>query len=294
MIGHLTVPAIDNSGLPASLSKVVIKFLREALKFNGIIITDALDMKAITSHYNSNEAALTALKAGNDIVLMPLNPIKTINYVTLNADSDSGLLEQLKKSAEKIYNLKRWCGLIPQFQLISEKKQIFIEHMKMALRFGYEALEFDGDLSLIPIPEKISFAGFAFLQRDNDLQNASRFFTMLSQATENDCDYAFIDDSITIKQVIDYKDGVSDADLLIFGLFYHTVAYHGSITISENILNAINEIAGNKRRIIILFGNPYIKNELKSNLFISTFSDSFASLAATVVALTGRYEALNF
>jgi beta-glucosidase-like glycosyl hydrolase len=294
MLGHLSVPAIDNSGLPASLSKVVVKFLREALKFNGIIITDALDMNAITSRFNDNEAVLMALKAGNDIALMPMNPVEAIKYLTEIAENDIELSIHLKKSAEKIYNLKRWCGLIPQFLLLTEKKQIFIEHMKMALRFAYQALEFDGDLKLIPIPDKISFAGFAFLQRDNDLQNASRFFTMLSQATENDCDYAFVDDSITIEQINDYKEGIKDSDLLIFGLFYRAVAYHGSITISENILNAINEIAGNKRKIIILFGNPYIKKELKSDLFISTFSDSFASLAATVVALTGRKEALNY
>ena len=136
MVGHLAVPAIDSSGLPASLSKVVIKFLREAMKFNQIIITDALDMNAITSRFNPNESALLALQAGNDIALMPLNPIDAINYVTEIAKTDSELTIHLKKSAEKIYNLKRWCGLIPQFLLLNEKKPIFIENMKMALRFG--------------------------------------------------------------------------------------------------------------------------------------------------------------
>ena len=48
-------------------------------------------------------------------------------------------------------------------------------------------------------------------------QNASRFFTMLSQATENDCDFAFVDESITIEQINDYKESTKDSDLLIFG-----------------------------------------------------------------------------
>ncbi len=72
MIAHLNVPALDSSGLPSSLSPTTIKdYLRGKLSFDGLVISDALNMGALTKHYGSVDIAKRAYIAGNDILLCP-------------------------------------------------------------------------------------------------------------------------------------------------------------------------------------------------------------------------------
>lgn len=72
MVGHISMPEIIGDNTPASLSPKVIKdYLREKMGYEGIIITDALNMGAIENHYSSGQACVMALKAGVDLLLMP-------------------------------------------------------------------------------------------------------------------------------------------------------------------------------------------------------------------------------
>ncbi len=78
MVGHLSVPALDPTGTPASISyPIVTGLLRNELGFNGVIITDALEMKGVAEG-NAN-AAIEAYKAGVDIMLMPEDAQKTLD-----------------------------------------------------------------------------------------------------------------------------------------------------------------------------------------------------------------------
>ena len=74
MVSHLSNTALTGSDLPASLNKVVMTdILRDELKFEGVIVTDSLQMGAVTERFDSAEAAVTALEAGADILLMPID-----------------------------------------------------------------------------------------------------------------------------------------------------------------------------------------------------------------------------
>jgi len=70
MVAHLDVRAVD-SGVPSSLSPEVVGLLREDLGFDGLVVTDALDMGAVTDAYGPGEAAVRAVAAGADVALMP-------------------------------------------------------------------------------------------------------------------------------------------------------------------------------------------------------------------------------
>lgn len=72
MVGHIAAPEITGAQLPASMSyKMVTEILKGSLSFQGLVITDSLAMEAITDAYAPGEAALTALQAGCDLLLMP-------------------------------------------------------------------------------------------------------------------------------------------------------------------------------------------------------------------------------
>ncbi len=73
MIAHLNIPALDNTpNLASSLSpKIVTDLLRNQLNYKGLILTDALEMQAVTKHFGKGEVEARALAAGNDVLLLP-------------------------------------------------------------------------------------------------------------------------------------------------------------------------------------------------------------------------------
>jgi beta-glucosidase-like glycosyl hydrolase len=73
MLGHLSVPAMEPSGIPVSLSARAVGYLREKVGFKGIVTTDAMNMGGLEA-YGAEEAALMALRAGVDLLLHPEEP----------------------------------------------------------------------------------------------------------------------------------------------------------------------------------------------------------------------------
>lgn len=72
MVGHISLPNATEDELPASLSpEIITKLLREEMGYDGIVITDAMEMGAIAENYSSAEASVKAIEAGCDMILMP-------------------------------------------------------------------------------------------------------------------------------------------------------------------------------------------------------------------------------
>lgn len=107
MIGHLAVPSITGDDTPASLSKEIITdLLKEELGFDGLVITDALNMAALTNDYTKKEIYIKAINAGVDILLMASpskEAIQIIKEAVVNGDITE---EQINTSVEKILRLK--------------------------------------------------------------------------------------------------------------------------------------------------------------------------------------------
>ena len=94
MAAHISVPNITNDDTPTSLSKTMItNVLREQMGYDGIVVTDAMNMGAVTEQYTSAQAAVKALQAGADIVLMPENFQEAYQGV-LDAVKNGELTEQ--------------------------------------------------------------------------------------------------------------------------------------------------------------------------------------------------------
>lgn len=107
MVSHLSVPGITGDNTPSSVSdKVIGELLRGELGFDGIIITDAMNMSAITEYYAADEAAVKALQAGADMILMPENFETAYNGV-LEAVNDGRLTEErIDESLRRIFRVK--------------------------------------------------------------------------------------------------------------------------------------------------------------------------------------------
>ena len=112
MVGHMTMTAIDPDN-PASLSETIVTgLLREELGYDGIIITDALNMGAIANNYTNADAAVKAVSAGCDMLLCVSNISSVVNALT-DAVSDGTISEErIDESVSRILQAKLRYGII--------------------------------------------------------------------------------------------------------------------------------------------------------------------------------------
>lgn len=110
MVSHLTNENL--SSLPASLSPEVVGYLRQDLGFEGIIITDSLQMKAITGYYGADRAAVLALQAGADMLLMPNSVEKAYNGITAALETGELTWERIDESVLRILTAKYEYGIM--------------------------------------------------------------------------------------------------------------------------------------------------------------------------------------
>lgn len=112
MVGHMTMESLDPEA-PASMSKkIVTELLRQELGFDGIIITDALDMDAIADLYTAPEAVVRALAAGCDMALCPENLSEIIPAVAGALEDGTLSQEQLDRSVTRVVAAKVRYGVI--------------------------------------------------------------------------------------------------------------------------------------------------------------------------------------
>ena len=105
MVSHITVTSIDK--LPSSLSyEIITRKLRNELGYNGVIITDSMAMGAVADSYTSDIAAVMAVKAGVDIILMPENFEKAFNGVLNAVKSGEISISRIDESTERVLTLK--------------------------------------------------------------------------------------------------------------------------------------------------------------------------------------------
>ncbi|MGA1277256.1 MAG: glycoside hydrolase family 3 protein [Candidatus Kapaibacteriota bacterium] len=292
MIGHLAIPSIDDSGIPASLSAVVMNnILRKEWQYEGIIVTDALDMHAISKTYTSAEATIACLKAGATIALVPDNAIEAldglIQYIEEHPEFRITLIEQV----ERIFAEKSWCGLetTPALQH-PLSSQVMEEHAMHALDIAKKALRIHDPKNILPIPDAKPFAAFAVLgdESQSTLDKAVALFRVMAQSLEQECDFGFINKEISSDEAKELSENIKDVDTVILGFLMKPQSYKGHIGIHPAMLEAIDILCKDKTVIALLLGSPYLHDCIKADAYVCAFSDALPSLAAAALTLSGR------
>ena len=112
MTGHLAVPALEAEEIPATVSRAVLTgLLRTEMGFQGLIVTDAMDMRGLTAKFAPAEAAIKALEAGADVLLMPSKPDEAIKGIVAAVTSGRLSVKRLDQSVAKLLEAKVRLGL---------------------------------------------------------------------------------------------------------------------------------------------------------------------------------------
>lgn len=282
MPGHIIVPFLDAT-LPASLSAAVVTdLIRTEWGFKGLVVTDAMDMKAIADRWDSSEAAVLAFRAGNDAILLPEDPAAAI------AGLRAALAEGSIAEEAVVASLERW-NEARTFVNNATKSSTPVDqntHAMIALQAADAALSTTGDLALLPILGK-HIAAFAVVS-ESDSDAATMWLHYLAGATEGSCDYAFIDGSIEDADLEEMNKGIEGADVVLFAFFGRAVAYRGALPGWDRLPDVMTRIATGRPIIVVSCGSPYGTEELPADFRLYTYSETLPSLAASVMRLVGR------
>ena len=115
MVAHISADKVTNDGLPASLSREMITGkLRNELGFQGVVVTDSMEMGAIYSHYDSADASIMTIEAGSDIVLLPIDYVSAYNGLLAAVKTNRISEKRIDESVMRILQLKEKYGLLDQ------------------------------------------------------------------------------------------------------------------------------------------------------------------------------------
>ncbi|MBU3678929.1 MAG: hypothetical protein FGM32_04895 [Candidatus Kapabacteria bacterium] len=291
MMGHIRVPFLDANN-PASLSvAVVTDLVRKQWGFEGLITTDALDMGAITSRYTSAQSAVMAVHAGVDVVLMPENPDEAIDALAVAIGSGEISDERLRESEARWDAARAFVGVrttsAPKERPRPTETIDQNAHALVALRAADAAIHVVGDASLLPITAARHIAAFAIVD-DHSVESATTWFNAIAQGAEVNVDFGYVDMSITDDECASLADGITDAELVLFGVFGKAVAYRGELGDSQRLPTVLELISRAKPSILVACGSPYGVDPGVASAVVYTYSDTLPSIAASVLRLIGR------
>jgi beta-N-acetylhexosaminidase len=297
MIGHLNVPAFEpDKDIPASLSyNIITKLLKEKLGFKGLVITDALDMKAVTKFYSNSEACIKAFKAGNDILLMTPSIRDGITAIYEAVKKGEITESRLNESVRKILSAKRWLKLDKEkFVNKSLPKRIRMEeNYKLSKSIAEESIvAFNIDEKLIPLDSTkysktliVDITNRKTISDPHFSEIYSKSFSRYSSSTltneSEKSDYQFT------------LDIAKDCEMVVIASYFYTRNDVNGKSLSDIQLRFIEKLLSlNKKVILISFENPYILSNFPNiKNYICTFSSSKASQRAVLNFLNGSIEA---
>ena len=256
MVAHMEVPSLEKEPkMPSTLSKNIIsKLLKKKLKFEGLVITDAMDMKGVVDFNKNQSADVGALLAGNDVLLMPDDLDESTKSIK-KAINDGIITEKrLKYSVKKILMAKYKAGLY-------KKNKIDLENIVEDMNSNIDKLLF----------EEITEKSITLIKNDNDILPIKDISTKIAflEMGDSDSDEFFkILNHYTKVDKIEYD---SKAELLTTLKPYQTVVvgFHKSTKspfdpykFNQSEIETLELLSKNKNVILNVFAKPYALMDL--------------------------------
>ncbi|MER3318224.1 MAG: glycoside hydrolase family 3 N-terminal domain-containing protein [Allomuricauda sp.] len=254
MVAHLDVPSLEpREGHPSTLSKsIVTGVLKNQLGFKGLVITDALNMKAVSEFAPEGKVALEAFLAGNDMLLMPENVLKAKETIIEAYNKGTITEERLAESVKKILMGKYKAGLY-NYQPVDlenlyedlngiENDVVYEEAIEGAITVA------KNNFALMPI-KKLDNKKIAYVHFGDD--SGAPFLKTLNK-------YYKVTD-IQAKDIAQYKKELANFNLVIIGFHKDNSSPWKGYKFSENELFWLEEISRlrTSNTILALFARPY-------------------------------------
>ncbi len=296
MIAHISFPAVDKTpNLPSTMSSPVVNgLLKSQLNFNGLIVTDALNMSGITKYFSPEQVALGCVDAGIDLILMPQGETRTIDAIENAVNSGKFSEERIDISVKKILEAKEWLKLFEN-RYTDESKVMDVVNspyaVELAQTIADQSITLVRNDDVLPLPKKQTDDKCLLLSMyyGNEPENTQFFYEEFTRRTGSIFNNivktkAINGDIISLEATFKEMD---EFDYYIIPLFIKVKMKSGTVGMNESQADYINFLTYNGKKVIVIsFGNPYLmENFPEVPAYICAYGDSKPSIIAAVKSL---------
>lgn len=257
MLGHLSVPAIDSSGVPMSLSRKAVSFLRREMGFKGILITDAMNMGGL-GKFSEEEASLRAINAGCDLLLHPSEPERIAEYLRRKGASfHTRRLDRFRAGLKRLRSATA--------PLFDDNRRLSRELTERAIRTSGR-FDVRGRPFVVVLDDEEDEKGAAFRRRLKANLREARFRTLKKGSGRR-------------------KISPPEGAFTIVAVFSETRAWKGGA--SSWLHDTLSDIA-DKADLLVSFGSPYLLPHLKKAARMCAYWDDSTAQEAAADVISRR------
>jgi len=294
MSAHIAFPNIsDNLDLPGTLDESILnKILIDTLGFNGLVVTDGLDMQGITDNFSPGEAVVLSLLAGADKMLISPDAMTAINEVKKAVESGRISEERIEQSVRKILTLKKEHRVFENHMVDLEllSNQINTpEYQTVADKIARESVTLlKNDRNIIPVRDVDRLKILAVTLADDRSGATGTSFARELRKYHNSVSFHVLDQRTSSEEKTAILDAANDADLIIIGSFI-IVRSHQPMQVQPEQLALLRQLTSlNKPSAVVAFGNPYVVRDLPgADVHMMAWSADNNQVVQSVPALFG-------
>ncbi len=302
MTAHIWLPQLEpQNGVPATLSRSILTdLLRGEMKYEGLIITDSMSMKGITSSFRNDDATLRAVEAGNDMLIGLPDVEKSFKSIQEAVKSGRITEARIEDSARRVLIAKARLGLSDPVKRYADLNALMSKvgtarNRAVAQQIADSAitlvrdennvlpLRADKDLRVVQINVVDTRSGWreGTVGKVLETELAKRFPRAVTVK---------IDDESSSSEYELVRKLAGMADVLVVNGFVRVAAYKGSIALSEDQKKLLRDLAGLKKKFIFTsFGSPFLLSHLPDlPSYAVTYDISSTAELAAIKAMTGE------
>lgn len=295
MVGHLALPQLETQpDLPATLSKKVIgSLLRQTLGFTGLIVTDSFLMTGLTQQYRAGEAAVLAIEAGVDMVLMSQDVEAAIQAVVQAVETGRISEERINFSARKILELKEKQGLhLQKTSDLSYAMDVIQapEHQALATEIARQAFTLvKNENQALPLGGQKRKYSLITLNDDDVPRIGQPFLQALQSRSLPLQSVHMLDQRVTEDQFENALADAQQSDFVIVASYIGVQANEAEQAATQKMKHFLNRLQAKAKAVLLIsFGSPYLTLGLQAQptaLAFSYSADPFSQQAAADAVL---------
>ncbi|MFQ5708513.1 MAG: glycoside hydrolase family 3 N-terminal domain-containing protein [bacterium] len=297
MVGHIAFSEIpEMQGRPATLDRYFIQeILRKKMGFDGLVFTDAMDMGGITENYWSGQAAVMAINAGVDMVLMPPNFKSTYDFVVQAVKAGRIPMQRIDESVRRILNAKADLGL--------EQKPVFSpKHLESVLADPQFAIKAEhmanaavtlvrDTRQAVPLHSE-DLDSVLVVTITDEVETAWRGTPMNREVMKRipNVATAFVDPRSTAKEIAELSARADSVDAIIVGVFVNWSDHKGTIALPDTTVKLLHAFfTVDKPMEVISFGSPYVLRQIPEvPSYLCVYESAPLAASAAIRAVFGE------
>ncbi len=294
MSAHIAFPAITgDSMLPATLSpEMLTGLLQDSLGFHGLIVTDALNMGAIVSTYGAGDAAVMAVKAGADVLLMPQMPA-ALDAVVAAVEKGDLTEARIDRSVRKLLVLKARAGLNRRRTVDVSRVDDVVgapEHLAIAREVAERSITVARDRErLLPLAGDDSMRVLSITYSDDVDPLAGLAFNRILRGRLGGLQTATLPMDPDPEVMDSLLAEADSADLVLFSPFVRVRSSKGTVAVDSAVAAFVEQLVDRRPTVVTAFGNPYIFSQFPDvGTYVLAWGQNAVCQEAAARALLGE------